>query len=181
MKCEHFVLNHETGSALTRLRARLHARRCAKCAQTQRRLAELGQVLAAPADLTPYHRRVWERAAAETASELAPKSTWFAGPRLAMAGALAVAAAVVVAMMLSVANNNAPKQTKIAGTPNSKSGVVTLPVQILPEEFAQLQIGLDQIERDLQRLASDAELLEARNAISQLAALYQPLGNGDSS
>ena len=181
MKCEHFVLNHETGSALTRLRARLHARRCAKCAQAQRRLAELGDTLAMPAELTPYHRRVWERAAAETTSELRPVRSWLAGPRLAMAGALAVAAAVVVAIMLSVANNNAPTQIRIANTPNSQSGVVVLPMRILPEEVAQLESGLDGVERDLQRLAKDAELLEARAAISQLAALYQPLGNGDSS
>jgi hypothetical protein len=180
MKCEHFVLNHETGSALARLRARLHARRCAKCAATQRRLADLGDVLASPAELTPYHRRVWERAASDSARELAPARPWLTPPRLALAGGLAVAAAVVVAIMLSAGGKQTPDGGTIVKSPNSPSSVIAAD-RIQPEDVAHLQIGLDQVERELQRLADDAELLEARSAISELAALYPPLGNGDSS
>jgi hypothetical protein len=181
MKCEHFVLNHETGSALARLRARLHARRCAKCAAAQRRLAELGRALAAPADLTPYHRRVWERAAADAAPQLAPARQWLTPPRLALAGGLAVAAAVVVAIVLSVGGKQMPGGASIVKNVDPPNGIETQLLKESAAELAELEAGLDQMEKSLNRLAQEAELLEARRAISELAALYPPLGSGDSS
>jgi hypothetical protein len=179
MKCEEFITNHETGSVISRLRAKAHARHCPKCAQAQKRLADMRGALAVPADLTPYHRRVWERAAAEAAVEPAAAWSWLTGPRLAMAGGLAVAAAVIVAVVLSVPDTNVPESGKIARPTDPPSGVV--PVRIMPEELAQLESGLNQVAHDLEQLAQEAELLEARRAISELAALYPPLGAGDSS
>jgi hypothetical protein len=181
MKCEHFVLNHETGSAFTRLRARLHARRCPKCAQAQRRLADLGRMLATPADLTPYHRRIWERAAADTAAEFAPVRTWLTPPRLALAGGLAVAAAVVVAIVLSVGGKQMPDGERIVKNPNPPTGIKTRLLKESATELAELEAGLNQMETSLNQLAKEAELLEPRRAISELAALYPPLDPADSS
>jgi hypothetical protein len=181
MKCEHFVLNHETGSALTRLRARLHARRCAKCAASQRRLADLGRALADPADLTPYHRRVWERAAADKLPQLAPARPWLTPPRLALAGGLAVAAAVIVAFVLSLGGNQTPDGETIVKSSAPPTGIQTQPLLDSAAQLAELEAGLVQMETNLNHLAKEAELLEARRAISELAAMYQPLGNADSS
>jgi hypothetical protein len=182
MKCEDFTANHEAGSALAKMRARIHARHCAKCAAVREQLIELRQTLSVPAEITPYHRRVWERAAADAAPEAVatPAWSWLTVPRLAMAGGLAVAAAIIVAIVLSVANNNAPDGERIAGNADPPSGVTILPLRILPEEVAQLENGLNQVEADLKRLAEEAALLDARDAISALAALYQPLVAGDS-
>lgn len=181
MKCEHFVLNHETGSAFMRLRARLHARRCVKCAQAQQRLADLGRALAAPADLTPYHRRVWERAAADTAPQLTPTRQWLSPPRLVLAGGLAVAAAVVVAVVLSVGGKQTHDGEQIVENANSPTGIKTHLLKESAAELAELEAGLDQMETNLNQLAEEAELLEARRSIRELAAMYPPLGNGESS
>jgi hypothetical protein len=182
MKCEDFTANHEAGSALAKWRAMVHARHCAKCAAVRERLVELRQTLSVPAEITPYHRRVWERAAADAAAAgPAPVWSWLTGPRLAMAGGLAVAAAIIVAVVLSVTGNNARDGEVIVENTKSPSGVVILPLRILPEEVAQLENGLNQVETDLKRLAEEAALLEARDAIGKLAAMYQPLGGADSS
>jgi hypothetical protein len=143
-------------------------------------LASLGDVLAAPTDLTPYHRRVWERAAADADSQLAPARPWLAPPRLALAGGLAVAAAVVVAVVLSVGNRQTPDGGQIVKNPDP-TGINTQLLKEFATELADLETGLIQMETNLSQLAEEAERLEARRAISELAALYPPLGPGDSS
>jgi hypothetical protein len=179
MKCEDFVTAHETGSAVTRLRARLHARHCPQCATMQHRLSELRHVLGSPMDLTPYHRRVWERVAIDTAP--APARSWFTGPQLALAGSLTLAAAVVVAIVLSVGDQQTPDGGMIVKSVGPPPGIETQALAESAADLAALEAGLAQLEADLNKLADEAALLEARRAISELAALYPPLGSGDSS
>ncbi|MEX2139122.1 MAG: hypothetical protein WD894_07675 [Pirellulales bacterium] len=180
MKCDDFLLNYEAGSTVNRLQARLHARRCARCAVTRERLNELRKQLAAPAEISDYHRRVWERAAIDQAPE--PVWRWVARPRLALAGGLAVAAALVVALVLSVPRNDEPQDGRIAEhfQPPTAQTVTTFLLGATPAEISELELGLNQIEVDLDDLAEEAARLEARQAISELAAMYQPLGSGDS-
>ena len=180
MKCEDFVTAHETGSAVTRLRARLHARHCPQCATMQHRLSVLRNALAAPVDLTPCHRRVWERAAIDTAP--APARSWFTGPQLALAGSLSLAAAVVVvAIILSAGDKQTPDNGTIVKNSGPPTGIKTHELRESAADLAALEAGLAQMEAALNQLAEEAELLEARRAISELAALYPPLGSGDSS
>jgi hypothetical protein len=180
MKCDDFIVKHEAGSALAKWRATVHARHCAKCAAVRERLIELRRTLSVPAEITPYHRRVWERAAADAAAGPAPAWSWLTGPRLAMAGGFAVAAAIIVAIVLSVASNNPRNGERIVENTNPPS-VEILPLRVLPEEVALVEHGLNQVEADLKRLAEEAALLDARVAINELAALYPPLGAEDSS
>lgn len=180
MKCDDFISAYETGSALTRLRAGLHASRCPKCAATRDWLRQVQSGLVEPAELTPFHRRVWDRAAVGDA----PQPAWQrrTGPRLAIAGGLAIAAAIVVTLVLSSPRNEGAPDEEIARNvprpvaPNTK----TRSLQVPAAEIKELEQGLDQLAMDLNRLAEEAERLEALRALNNLAAVHQPLNPGDS-
>lgn len=180
MKCDDFITSHETGSALSRLRARFHARRCPKCAATQEWLSQLRSQLATSGEITSFHRRLWEQVAVEEAPK--PVWRWHANPRLAVAGGLAIAAVLVVMLTLSLPKKEEIRAPNVAGNSHSPSAptVVTMPLGVPPDEIAELEFGLNQVAADLDRLAEEAARLEARRAISELAAKHQPLGPGDS-
>lgn len=179
MKCEDFTSKFESGTAVERLQASLHARRCPKCSAARQRMCDLRRELAAPAELTAYHRRVWEQAAVDQAPE--PVWRWLAQPRWAAAGGLAIAATVIVAIVLSMPKPDDSADQQVAVKPPSPpSNVVTVPLRMPPEEMVALESGLDQVAADLDRLAEEAARLEARRAISELAASYPPLGANDS-
>jgi hypothetical protein len=96
-----------------------------------------------------------------------------------VAGSLALAAAVLVAIVLSVGNRDLPDDRMIVEKP--PTGIEIHSLKASPEELAQLNSQLDQVAADLDRLAQQAELLDARRAVSELAALYRPLGAEDPS
>jgi hypothetical protein len=180
MKCDEFIAHYESHSAWRRLRARLHAHRCPTCASTRDWLSEVRRQLAASAEITPFHRRVWERAATDGKSE--PVSRRVAFPQLAIAGGLALAAVLVVALVLSL-----PKKHKVGpedvvfDTPQrSSSPIVTRPIESSQVELAALEAGLKQLEVDLERLSDEAASLEVLRALGELAAQHRPLNAGDS-
>jgi hypothetical protein len=179
MNCDDFVAKFATGSMLTRLRARLHARRCAKCAAARDWLVRLRGEMSSPATLSGNHRRVWERAANAEVQPTA--SQWTLSPRLAIAGGLAVAAGIVVVLVLTRRVDNV-NEREVAVEPRQprKSLVVAAPLRIPEAQLAELEMGLNQATTDLDRLAEDAARLEARRGLSELAAMYQPLGTPDS-
>jgi hypothetical protein len=180
MKCDEFLPCLTTGSAFARFRARWHSRRCPHCAAVQERLAAMVRELDAAAPLTAYHRRVWEQAAVEprTAAEASVDLSrrWTARPHLAVAGGLAIAAALLVAITLLVRPRN-EKDQQIVERPQ---GIRTELLAVSPAEIAELGRGLDQVEADLKRLEEQAALLQARREIGELAAMYQPLVPNDS-
>jgi hypothetical protein len=180
MKCDDFISAYETGSALRRLRARLHARRCPKCAATRDWLCQVRSGLIETAELTPFHRRVWERAAVDDGPRPVLRSA--VAPRWAIAGGATLAAVVVIAIVLSLPRKSGLNHGNIAvkSQPPSGSAIVTSPLQVAASEIAEIQVGLDQLAKDLDHLAEEAARLEARRALSELAALHPPLNSGDS-
>jgi hypothetical protein len=178
MNCDDFVAKFATGSVVARMRARLHARRCAKCAATRDWLVRLRGEMTVPVELSGNHRRVWERAAN---AEVQPATRqWTLSPRLAMAGGLAVAAGIIVVIVLSRPGDQVNKQEVAVESPNARSSmVVTAPLQIPQAQLVELELGLNQISTDLDRLAEEAARLEARRGLSELAATYQPLRTPD--
>jgi hypothetical protein len=180
MKCDNFIANYEAHSAWSRLRARLHANRCPTCAATRDWLCQIRGQLAASAEITPFHRRVWERAAVDDSPQ--PVARRIATPQLAVVGSLALAASLVVALVLSPPqkDNMGPKSVVINTPQRSFSTVVTRPLETSLAEIAALEAGLNQLEADLNRLSEEAARIEALRALSKLAAQYQPLDSGDS-
>jgi hypothetical protein len=178
MNCDDFVTKFATGSMLTRMRARLHARRCAKCAAARDWLVRLCGEMSAPVELSGNHRRVWERAAIAEVQPAA--SQWTLSPRLAMAGGLAVAAGIVVMLVLTRRVDNVNDREVAVQPPPRKSLIVTEPLQVPVAQLVELEMGLNQITTDLDRLSEQAARLEARRGLSELAAMYQPLGTPDS-
>jgi hypothetical protein len=180
MKCDDFISNNESRSPWSRLRARVHANRCPTCAATREWLTQVRRQLATSAEITPFHRRVWERAAAHEAPDPTPGR--IASRRFAVAGGLALAAALVVAFVLSLPKRDERRDKQLATNPHSRpaSTIVTQSLKVPPGEIAALETGLDQLEADLKRLSEEAARLETLRAISELAAKYQPLNSGDS-
>jgi hypothetical protein len=179
MNCDDFVSIFSTGSVFSKARARLHARRCAKCAAARDWLVRLRGELQAPVELSGSHRRVWERAAIVEVQPTA--SHWMLSPRLAMAGGFAIAAGIIVMLVLSRPADQANERTIVKKSQQSNTSTVeTAPLKIPPQHFVELELGLTQISTDLDRLAEQAARLEARRGLSELAATYQSLGTPDS-
>ncbi len=181
MKCDQFISNYEAGSALDRLRAKAHARRCPRCAATREWLTQVQRQLHEPPELTPFHRRVWEQTAAEGAPQ--PIRHWIFRPRLAVAGGLAIAAFVVIALVLSLRRDVGPDNNGSVArrqNPPVAGPIETQPLQVSPKEIAQLETDLDRLAADLDRLAEEAARVEARRALGKLVAQHQPLESGDS-
>jgi hypothetical protein len=180
MKCEHFIANYEARSLWSRLRARLHANRCPTCAATRDWLCQVRGQMAASAEITPFHRRVWERAAEGDAPQ--PVARRVATPQLAVVGSLALAASLVVALVLSPPKNEqmGPKDVVINQPQRSSSTIVTRSLEPSPAEIAALETGLDQLEADLNRLSEEAARLEVLRTIGELAAQLRPLNSSDS-
>jgi hypothetical protein len=180
MKCDDFISSLETGSALSRLRARLHARRCPKCAATRNWLSQVQSRLATSAEITPFHRRVWEHAAVDNAPQ--PVWRWIARPQFAVAGGLTIAVVLIVTLVLSLPKNDGPGDGEVArNVPLPVTSTIkTTSLQVPAAEIKELENGLNQIALDLDRLAEEAARLEARRALSALAAVHQPLNSGDS-
>ena len=183
MKCDDFLPCLTTGSAIARLRARLHARQCSHCAHVQERLMAMRRELSSAAPLTALHRRVWEQAAAQPRRAADPSvglnRMWTARPRLAVASGLAIAALLLVAITLLVRPANNRNEPIVVEVP--RPAVQTPLLAMSSAEIADLQRGLDQVEGDLDRLEGLANLLQARREIEELAAMYQPLAPSDSS
>jgi hypothetical protein len=180
MNCNDFIANHETGSIVARTRARLHAQRCAKCAATRDRLVQLRNELSTPAEISSNHRRIWERAALAEAP--VPVRHWAPASRFALAGGLAVAAAIIVMLVLSLINKDEVNDRNVATIPKQprESTVVTVALRTPQDQIDELELGLNEVATDLDRLANAAARLEARRDLSDLAAMYQSLGPPDS-
>ena len=182
MKCDDFLPCLTTGSAIARLRARLHARHCSHCAHVQERLMAMRRELSSMEPLTAYHRRVWEQAAAQpwraADASVGLNRLWTARPRLAVASGLAIAAALLVAITLLVRPGNKNHEPDLVERP--PRGVQTELLAMSPAEIAELESGLDNVKADLDRLEEQAALIQARRAIGELAAMYQPLVPNDS-
>jgi hypothetical protein len=180
MKCDDFIANYEACSAWSRLRAQVHVKRCPTCASTRDWLSQVRSQLATPTAITPFHRRVWERAAAGDVPE--PVAQRIATPQLAVVGSLALAASLVVALVLSPPENDpkGPNEVVLKLPQRSSSTIVTRSLEPSPAEIAALETGLDQLEADLKRLSEEAARLETLRALGKLAAQYQPLDPGDS-
>jgi hypothetical protein len=179
MNCDDFISSFSTGSILAKTRARLHARRCAKCAAARDWLVRLRGELQAPVELSGSHRRVWERAAIVEVQPTA--SHWTLSSRLAMAGGLAVAAGIIVVLVLSRPADQAIERTVARKSQQLGSSTFeTAPFSFEPQQLVELEFGLTQISSHLDRLAEEAARLEARRALSDVAAAYQPLGTPDS-
>ncbi len=180
MNCDNFIASYSTGSVITRMRAQLHARGCAKCAATRDWVIELRSQLSAPEHLSGNHRRIWERVALEEAP--VPVRLSAPSPRLALAGGLAIAATIIVALMLSLPSKDKSNERNIADKPQQprESTVVTVPLRIPRAQMDELELGLNEVAADLDRLANAAARLEARRELSSLAAMYPSLGPPDS-
>jgi hypothetical protein len=179
MKCDDFLASLETGSALTRLQAHVHAWRCVKCAAVQKRLIELQHELARPEALTAFHRRVWERTASEALVE--PKLRFVFWPRLAAVTALAAVVVLCVALFARKGDKDSrDRQVVIEDKKPAASGVQTIALMVPPGELAILENELKQVSADLDRLAEEATLIEVRQAIGELTVTYRPLGPNDS-
>ena len=178
MKCEHFISNHEARSAWSRLRARLHANRCPTCAAKLDWLSQVRRQLATTAEITPFHRRVWERAAEAPQ----PVSRRIASPRFVVAGGLALAAVLMIALLLSLPERDEmdPENVVLHPPQQPSSTIVTRSIEISEAEFAALETGLIQLEADLNRLSEEAARLEVLRAIAELGAQHRLLSSGDS-
>jgi hypothetical protein len=109
-----------------------------------------------------------------------PARRWFLQPSLAVAGGLAVAVAVIVAIVMSLPPRETSPDRNIVKGPKRGGDVVTMPLEVSLAEVTQLESGLTQLAQELDRLSEDAARLDARQAIDELAAAYQPLVPNDS-
>jgi hypothetical protein len=178
MNCEHFVSNYTTGSMVARVRARLHATQCAKCAATRDWLGQLENELGWPAELTDRHRRLWEQAADVDEPQLA--RAWFGDRRLVLASSLAVAAALVVTVILSIPGTDNSEMARPANGLQGNSSVATTSLKMPADQIVELETGLEEVASEIDRLAEEADRLEARRALGDLATSYPPLGAPDS-
>jgi hypothetical protein len=101
---------------------------------------------------------------------------------LALAGGLAVAATVIVALVFSLPRNDKSNERDVAdnGKQPRASTVVTMPLRIPQAQIDELELGLNEVATDLDRLSHAAGRLEARRELSDLAAAYPSLGPPDS-
>ncbi len=179
MNCNDFLPTLETGSAFGRLRARVHARHCPQCRTVQRRLSELRSELARPSQLTAFHRRIWQRAALDVSHE--PGKGMVRYRQLAIASCLGISATCVFVIALSLRSNLPPGEegTMVQVEAPAKTSAVSIAVAPL-DDIEDISVGLRRVAAELDRAAERASLLEARRAIADVAAMYPPLGQGDS-
>jgi hypothetical protein len=94
---------------------------------------------------------------------------------------LALAATVFVVLMLSRPGKEAHQQNIATNSHNPRAAsALTTTLELPRSQIVELEQGLTQLSTDLDRLADEAARLEARRALSDLAAAYQPLVTPDS-
>ena len=179
MKCDEFLVRYQTGSALDRLLAGWHCRRCSRCSETRAWLGRIQTELAEPAELDAFHRQVWEQSTVNQVTRPAPYA--LSALRFAMVGALSAGILVMAVFWVSGLRNRG--DDRVANNTNNGAGVVTTTIQLRlsATEAASLNSDMDSMAKELSRLAESAALLDARRAVEDLASAYPSLDPADSS
>jgi hypothetical protein len=157
MTCDDVLPALELGDAAQQDAARQHARDCPACAAAVGRWLALKSALADAPALTDQERALW-RAARQGSS---PR-VW--RPRLWVAGAAAVAATVLVALLWP---RPAPPPT-----PGPSVEALAFSAERSGRELAAFGRQLDQVDRELAALSERIVLAEARRMAAGLAEQY---------
>ncbi|MBI2824311.1 MAG: hypothetical protein HYX69_06455 [Planctomycetia bacterium] len=178
MKCEDFLPRYETGGALARCLARMHAVRCPRCAAARAGLAKMKTELARTEPASPAARESWMRAVEGPAPDtLAP------GRARRPRGVLAAAAAAILITCGFYFLRVVPAPVQVEGPPQIAAPNVEeqTPSLYSPAELAQIEQGLDKLSGDLDRLARSADLLDARREVATVIGAYPSLRSREES
>jgi len=172
MKCDDFLPAIENGGPLRKWRARSHAAQCARCAAVREGWLETRRQWANPAATTTHQRQLW---ASAVPSERPVTSS---GVWSARRWAFAAAASVLIVVGLSASLwRPSPEVAEVAPPPAPALNVAELEQAKLggDSSFEVIEQALNQLEVELEVLALDAALLDARSEVELLLTTYKPL------
>jgi hypothetical protein len=178
MKCEEFLPAMERGSFMSRIVARRHAARCERCAAVRVRWLEARRQWANPTAATAAQRALWAQVAT-TERQAARAIAW-----PARRWAVAAVAGLLVLLGVGVGVwRGLHGEADVARVPDPViADTGPAPMQISdPVIFEALERGLDQLAMELDELAQEAALMDARQSADQLLTTYQPLGASETS
>lgn len=174
MKCDDFLPNLETPGAFGRLRARLHALHCGRCAAVRRQFVAARRDWARPAPLTPAVRETWLQAATTASPAMRRRSTRTQVRALAVAGAVVL---VVTAVWTADrwTNRRADREVAAQQRPDAVIADIAAAADQPRVALDEYERGLDRVAAELAELEGLAELIDARRGVDRLSAAYRPL------
>jgi hypothetical protein len=169
MRCDKFLGRLETGGVLRQMAARWHAARCPRCARAKAALVEMKRDLASTVPLSDSQRRLWLQAGLGAAPEPQVR-----GRRVGIAIAATVAAGVLLAVAVALwPNRREPTMSERAGLPPEVPAVATSVHELeIAVALTELEGEVTQLQSELDGVGREAELLEARQRVTEILAEY---------
>ncbi len=168
MKCDDFLPWLETGGMLRRWLAGRHAAKCGRCAAVRDTWIEAKRQLIAPEPPTADLRRMWQQAAGETARLPHLERRWYPMP------AAVVAAACVLVVAVAVIAWKVNWWQSVEPVTNGQTALASAPIEVVDRtsEFANLEIGVQQLRAEVDLALADAQRLDARRQAEELLDRY---------
>ncbi|QEH32462.1 hypothetical protein OJF2_09330 [Aquisphaera giovannonii] len=171
MRCDQVAASLAAGGPFARVRARRHLAGCPSCARDAARLGELTRGLAGVPPLTAAQRALWASAA------MGPAPTAGDG-RARRRASLAAAAAILAAIGLAAWHRlsrpgDGPREPVVARVPTTPD---VPPAAAEPSDRERLArewlARLDRLDRELETLRREADLLDVRRDAEALWGRY---------
>jgi hypothetical protein len=157
MKCDEFLIAMETGGFYRRMRARRHAASCPACGRILESFSVAKEGLVTHDPLSAHLRKLWERAAVETASPRWAIPWW-----AKLAGGLVATAVVVLVIKVGVI-----KKPATSSVPQmAAEGQLTIVVLDSPEELDRMTRAVDQLAGELKDIAALADRVDAKHQVA---------------